>query len=67
MLQKMIDNAWSEYNALHEQEAATGYEDSTISFERKEAEGYATGLEAAFVLVFNESPENNVEPSNWID
>ena len=54
MLQAMIDTAWTNYNELHEAEAETGYDDAMDGFERKEAEGYALGLEAAYHLVYDE-------------
>ena len=67
MLQQMIDDAWTQYNILHEQENATGYDDAMDGFERREAEGYAMGLEAAYVLVYDEPPAQNVIPDAWMN
>ena len=53
-LAKMIDNAWKEYIELHKAEIESGYDDAMDGFERKEAEGYALGLEAAYHLMFDE-------------
>lgn len=65
MLQAMIDTAWLNYNELHEAEAATGYDDAMDGFERKEAEGYAMGLEEAFALIFEEAPVPTVAPNYY--
>ena len=54
MLQDMIDKSWEEYTMLHKAEIDTGYDDAMDGFERKEAEGFALGLEAAYQLVFDE-------------
>lgn len=54
MLQDMIDKSWDEYVILHKAEIDTGYDDSMDGFDRKEAEGFALGLEAAYELVFDE-------------
>jgi len=54
MLQDMIDKSWQEYTMLHKAEIDTGYDDAMDGFERKEAEGFALGLEAAYQLVFDE-------------
>lgn len=62
MLQAMIDTAWVNYNELHEAEAATGYDDAMDGFERKEAEGFAMGLEEAFALIYDEPAKQNIEP-----
>jgi hypothetical protein len=53
-LQKMIDRAWEEYVDLHKAEIESGYDDAMDGFDRKEAEGYAMGLEAAYHLIYNE-------------
>lgn len=60
-LQSMIDKAWTDYNELLEAEIETGYDDALDGFERKEAEGFALGLEAAFRVFFNEPAASNVE------
>jgi len=60
-LQKKIDEAWVIYNELHEAEADTGYADAMDGFERKEAEGFAMGLESAYYIIFNEAYETPVE------
>jgi hypothetical protein len=54
MLQDMIDKSWQEYVILHKAEIDSGYDDAMDGFERKEAEGFALGLEAAYQLVFDE-------------
>lgn len=54
MLQDMIDKSWEEYTMLHKAEIDSGYDDAMDGFERKEAEGFALGLEAAYQLVFDE-------------
>ena len=54
MLQDMIDKSWEEYTILHKAEIDSGYDDAMDGFERKEAEGFALGLEAAYQLVFDE-------------
>lgn len=54
MLKQTIDKAWEEYVELHKAEIESGYDDAMDGFERKEAEGYALGLEAAYALLFNE-------------
>jgi hypothetical protein len=54
MLQDMIDKSWEEYIVLHKAEIDSGYDDAMDGFERKEAEGFALGLEAAYQLVFDE-------------
>lgn len=59
MLQQEIDKAWAEYVELHKAEIESGYDDAMDGFERKEAEGYAMGLEAAYSLLFNEVYEGS--------
>lgn len=54
ILQDMIDKSWEEYIILHKAEIDSGYDDAIDGFERKEAEGFALGLEAAYQLVFDE-------------
>ena len=54
MLRNAIDKAWAEYVDIHKDEIESGYDDAMDGFERKEAEGYALGLEAAYVLVYDE-------------
>jgi hypothetical protein len=54
MLQDMIDKSWQEYVIIHKAEIDSGYDDAMDGFERKEAEGFALGLEAAYQLVFDE-------------
>lgn len=57
----MIDKAWADYNELLEAEMESDYDDAMDGFERKEAEGFALGLEAAFMVFFNEPAASNVE------
>jgi hypothetical protein len=54
MLRSAIDKAWNEYVDIHKAEIESGYDDAMDGFERKEAEGYALGLEAAYVLIYDE-------------
>ena len=58
-LAKMIDNAWKEYIELHKAEIESGYDDAMDGFDRKEAEGFALGLEAAFHLFYDEEYSSN--------
>ena len=60
MLAKMIDEAWEQYVIIHKAEIESGYDDAMDGFERKEAEGYACGLEAAYNLIYDEVYETNV-------
>lgn len=53
-LQEMIDKSWQEYVDLHKAEIDSGYDDAMDGFERKEAEGFALGLEAAYSLIYDE-------------
>lgn len=67
-LQEMIDNAWIDYVDLHKAEIETGYDDAMDGFERKEAEGYALGLEAAYHLIYDEqyqSSQSNFDPYEY--
>lgn len=52
-LESMIDEAWKEYVELHKAEIESGYDDAMDGFERKEAEGFAMGLEAAYSLFYD--------------
>lgn len=61
MLRTAIDKAWAEYVDIHKAEIESGYDDSMDGFERKEAEGYALGLEAAYVLVYDEHYTTDVD------
>jgi hypothetical protein len=54
MLKQAIDKAWAEYVMIHKEEIESGYDDAMDGFERKEAEGYAMGLEAAYQIIFND-------------
>ena len=56
-LQDLIDRAWIDYVVIHKAEIESGYDDAMDGFERKEAEGFALGLEAAYYLVYNEEYE----------
>lgn len=58
MLAKMIDEAWEQYVILHKEEIDSGYDDAMDGFARKEAEGYALGLEAAYQIVYDEVYES---------
>jgi hypothetical protein len=61
MLKQMIDKAWNEYVEIHKAEIESGYDDAMDGFERKEAEGYAMGLEAAYQVVFNEAYSTDIQ------
>ena len=50
----LIDEAWEQYVIIHKAEIESGYDDAMDGFERKEAEGYACGLEAAYLIVYDE-------------
>ena len=56
----LIDEAWEQYIILHKAEIESGYDDAMDSMERTEAEGYAMGLEAAYVLVYDKAYESKV-------
>lgn len=60
-LKNMIDEAWNEYVELHKAEIESGYDDAMDGFERKEAEGFAMGLEAAYSLVYGEPYSKEIE------
>ena len=53
-LEAMIDDAWDEYVSLHKAEIDSGYDDAMDGFDRKEAEGFAMGLEAAYSIFYGE-------------
>jgi hypothetical protein len=54
-LKDLINQAWVDYVDLHKAEIESGYDDAMDGFERKEAEGYAMGLEAAYHLLYGET------------
>ncbi len=54
MLRTAIDKAWAEYVDIHKAEIESGYDDAMDGFERKEAEGFALGLEHAHRILFDE-------------
>ncbi len=60
MLEEMIDNAWTDYVDIHKAEIDSGYDDAMDGFERKEAEGFALGLEAAYSIVYNKEYQSKV-------
>lgn len=61
MLRQTIDKAWQEYVDIHKAEIQSGYDDSMDGFERKESEGYALGLEAAYQIVYNEHYTTDID------
>jgi hypothetical protein len=69
LLKKQIDNAWEQYVILHKAEIDSGYDDAMDGFERKEAEGFALGLEAAYQIVYDEyySTEIDFDPYEYED
>ncbi len=60
MLEEMIDKAWTDYVDFHKAEIDSGYDDAMDGFERKEAEGFALGLEAAYSIVYNKEYQSKV-------
>jgi hypothetical protein len=60
MLEEMIDKAWTDYVDFHKAEIDSGYDDALDGFERKEAEGFALGLEAAYSVVYNKEYQSKV-------
>ena len=60
MLEQMIDKAWTDYVDIHKAEIDSGYDDAMDGFERKEAEGFALGLEAAYSIVYNKEYQSKV-------
>jgi hypothetical protein len=60
MLEEMIDKAWTDYVDLHKAEIDSGYDDAMDGFERKEAEGFALGLESAYTIVYGKEYQSNV-------
>ena len=45
---------------IHKAEIDSGYDDAMDGFERKEAEGFALGLEAAYSIVYNKEYQSKV-------
>ena len=72
-LESMIDEAWNDYVELHKAEIESGYDDAMDGFERKEAEGYAMGLQNAYFIVYGENYETKTPHfdednySEWLD
>jgi hypothetical protein len=60
MLEEMIDKAWTDYVDIHKAEIDSGYDDAMDGFDRKEAEGFALGLEAAYSIVYNKEYQSKV-------
>jgi hypothetical protein len=60
MLEEMIDKAWTDYVDFHKAEIDSGYDDAMDGFDRKEAEGFALGLEAAYSVVYNKEYQSKV-------
>ena len=60
MLEEMIEKAWTDYVDIHKAEIDSGYDDAMDGFERKEAEGFALGLEAAYNIVYNKEYQSKV-------
>ena len=60
LLEQMIDKAWADYVDIHKAEIDSGYDDAMDGFERKEAEGFACGLEAAYSVVYNKVYESKI-------
>jgi hypothetical protein len=51
-LEKMIDNAWSDFSEIAKEEEDDDFSDAMVSMERTEAQGYAEGLSMAYNLVY---------------
>lgn len=62
MLKQMINKAWEEYNEINAQEIEDGYSDAMLSMERTQAEGYALGLQSAYLVIYDEHYESEVLP-----
>ena len=60
MLEEMIDKAWTDYVDIHKAEIDSGYDDAMDGFDRKEAEGFALGLEAAYGVVYNKEYQSKI-------
>jgi hypothetical protein len=60
MLEEMIDKAWTDYVDIHKAEIDSGYDDAMDGFDRKEAEGFACGLEAAYSVIYNKEYESKI-------
>jgi hypothetical protein len=60
LLEHKIDEAWEQYVIIHKAEIESGYDDAMDGFERKESEGYAMGLEAAYLIVYGKQYETKV-------
>lgn len=59
-IESMIDDAWDEYVSLHKAEIESGYDDAMDGFDRKEAEGFALGLEAAYSVFYGKDYESKI-------
>ena len=60
MLEQMIDKAWTDYVDIHKAEIDSGYDDAMDGFDRKEAEGFALGLEAAYSVVYGKEYQSKI-------
>lgn len=61
-LEKAIDEAWLDYNRIFAYEISTGYDDAMDMAERREAEGFASGLSVAYFMIFGDHYLTTVEP-----
>ena len=52
MLEQMIDKATLDFSEIAKEEEDGDYGDAMLSMERTEANGYADGLSAAYLLIF---------------
>ena len=55
MLEDMIASAWEEFSEIAKAEEEDDYSDAMLSMERTEAQGYAEGLEAAYLIIYNKA------------
>lgn len=60
-LENAIEQAWIDYNNIFAHEIESGYDDAMDMAERREAEGYATGLGVAYFMTYNNYYEVKTE------
>lgn len=57
LLAKDIDEAWLVFSQIAKEEEDDDYSDAMVSMERTEANGFATGLERAYFILFGQQYE----------
>ena len=60
-LEGLIDTAWTEYNHIFAAEIQSDYDDAMDMGERREAEGYALGLETAYQVIYGVRYQTPIE------